>query len=438
MTRSTFVKVIELLMKNPFLPISGITFVLLIFWGSLSIPKALWAISPIRTFLKQNRLEEALPYCRQIVELSTRSSDDYAACAWVYFRTDRIDSGQLMKAKLKGRNATEYQLLSAFSYLKKKKFTLARTALNALEMQFKGTSIGTTVEVLQAELFEARGDTSTAAFIYKQVVGKDPNRTRAHWGLARHYLNRGERQRAILHLNETADGWPKHIASRYNLGVLYLSDGELKKAGNRLAECYKLNAADAGVLEQLGILFEKKGQLGDAVKFWQKAYDVNKSSALAKNKLRKYYGKLVEQATRKKNWGKVFKYLAAMEKIGAKHKKIHLWRGIALRYEGKYAEAASELKALLAANPNDAQALRELGICYVNLRLLDDAKIAFKKAIKREPKNGANYSWLGYVFFSQGKNCDALAYFRKASNFTTDVDTQKKIIRRIASIQCNK
>src|SRR4051812_27050900 len=83
----------------------------------------LWAAGPVRTFLAQNRLEEALPICRQYEVLLTTDHDNLFACAWIYFRTERVESAEkILERERKSYLMPEYQLLLAYDYVKKKQF----------------------------------------------------------------------------------------------------------------------------------------------------------------------------------------------------------------------------------------------------------------------------------------------------------------------------
>ena len=199
------------------------------------------------------------------------------ACAWVYFRADKNDSGEKWLEKLKSNYTTpEYQLLLGFSKMKRKQYEDAKKIFDSVAQEFKGTSSSLTAQELNGEYYEAKGELNTAAFLYNQVVRDDPKRARSHWGLGRHYLATGDMRRAIEHFETTTRLWPKHVGSRFNLAVIALSQDNLTQAAKWLTECYRLDKSDAGVLEQLGLLFEKKGMMAEAIRNWQKSGGVEK------------------------------------------------------------------------------------------------------------------------------------------------------------------
>src|SRR4051812_14794943 len=102
----------------------------------------LFAASPVRNLIQENRLEEATAICRQFEVLSSTDPDNFLACAWVYFRSDRVDSAeQLMNRLRKGAPSAEYQLLSAYDQMKRKQFDSARKTINTLAQEFRSGAI---------------------------------------------------------------------------------------------------------------------------------------------------------------------------------------------------------------------------------------------------------------------------------------------------------
>ena len=395
-----------------------------------------FATGPARTLLNENRLDEAAVICRQIEMLSTVNTDNFAACAWVFFRTDKDDSAERFMEKLrKGPVTPEYQLLNAYAQMRQKKYDAAKALLNTLSEEHRGGSMGMAIQELNAELYENMGQLDTAAFIYKQLASEDPSRARAHWSLARYYLSKSELPRAVTHLEQTAKLWPKHLGSRYNLAVLKIQDGSLQDAARWLAECYKINRADPGVLEQLGLLFEKKGSLPEAVRYWQKAVAISKEAPIAKEKLAFYIVQAIDALMESKQFEKALTQLDANSKLVAKDPKLLFRRAVIYRNLGKYDSAIRDLKTYKATAPDDGAAMRELGMCYVNLGLIEQAGASFSRALELEPENGLNYAWMAYALESKGRLTDAREAWKRAIQYLTEPDELERARRRLASLE---
>ncbi len=398
-------------------------------WATL-----LQGASPARVLLNENRLDEATAVCRQIELLSTIDPDNFAACAWVGFRTDRDDIGEKFLEKARKTGGPELQMLQAYSQMKKKNYEGAKTILTALSEGNRSGSIGMAIQELNAEMYEMMGQLDTAAFIYKQVASEDPSRARAHWSLARYYLSKSEIPRAITHLEQTARLWPKHLGSRYNLGVLKIQEGALPEATKWLAESYKLNRSDPGVLEQLGLLFEKKGSLSDAVRYWQKASSLGKDAVIAREKLSHYLIQAVDSLIQSNQFDKALVQLNAHSRT-LKDPKLIFRRAVVYRNLGSFDAAIKDLREYRNLAPEDGGAARELGLCYVNLKLIDQAGQSFMKAIELEPENGLNYAWLAYVFENKGKMAEAREAWKRSLQYLTEPDELERARRRLAAVE---
>jgi tetratricopeptide (TPR) repeat protein len=391
---------------------------------------------PARRLLEENRLDEALAVCRQFEVLSSYDKDNFTDCAWVYYRTGKIEAAEKLMDRLRANfSQPEFKLLAAYAHVARKEWEKARVALEALETETKGSGFGVRVTEVKAEFYEAKGSLDTAAFIYKDVVDKKPGSGVAHWGLGRYYLNRGDMNRAQVHLEKTAQTWPKHLASRYNLAVLAISRENDRDAAKWLAECYRLNKADAGVLEQLGALYERKGMLGEAIKYWQKALAINPKSQVANEKLNRYVTKLIDKLIDAKQFKEALEQIETMAPAKKATGPILLRRGLVYRNLGKYDKAMADLLKYTNENPPDGLAFRELGICYVNLKLLDQAGANFLQATTVEPENGMNWAWLAFALEGKREYKKARDALRKAVERIREPEELTKAARKLASLE---
>lgn len=405
-----------------------------LFCGAVARPA--FALSPVRQLLLENRLEDALPLCRQFEVLSTNDTDNFLACAWVYLRTERVDSAEkILETYKKSFSSPEYQLILAYAKFKRKYYDEAKSQLSAILSERRGTPYALTAQEINAEIYESQGNLDTAAFLYKQIVGDDPTRGRAHWGLGRYYLARGDTRRALSHLETTTKLWPKHKGSRFNLGVFYLSQDLIPDAAKWLAECYLLDKGDPEVLEQLGIIFEKKNKLPEAIKHWQRALDLKKDSVIAKEKLNTYVVQVIDTYLESRQYEKALIQIESAAKTGADPAKLGLKRALALRNLGKYERALGDFLSYLQTHPGEPLVLRELGICYVNLKLMDQAGSYFSKALAAEPENGINYAWMAYMLEGKGELQKARESWQKAVELIKDPTELEKATRKLSSIE---
>jgi tetratricopeptide (TPR) repeat protein len=136
-----------------------------------------------------------------------------------------------------------------------------------------------------------------------------------------------------------------------------------------------------------------------------------------------------------KQFDQAMKELDTSGKVLNNDPKLLLRRGIIYRNLGKFEKAAGDLLAFVNMSPKDAQARRELGICYLNLKLNAQAMDNFSRAMELDPSNGMNYAWLAYVLEAQGKLLDAREAWQKALELLKDPKELERANRRLATIE---
>ena len=87
-----------------------------------------------------------------------------------------------------------------------------------------------------------------------------------------------------------------------------------------------------------------------------------------------------------------------------------------LEESGQFPEAEKELRALLAKDPNDANALNSLGYMFAERgERLDEAVTLVQRALKVDPGNPSYLDSLGWAFFKQGQLQQAEAPLSEAA-----------------------
>jgi tetratricopeptide (TPR) repeat protein/serine/threonine protein kinase len=88
--------------------------------------------------------------------------------------------------------------------------------------------------------------------------------------------------------------------------------------------------------------------------------------------------------------------------------------GIALREQGKMAEATAALRRAVEVDPQFGYGFSNLALLFSDDNKLDDAAAAYRTAIKLDPKNKDAHANFGILLHKQKKLDDAIAEFRKA------------------------
>jgi tetratricopeptide (TPR) repeat protein len=407
--------------------------------GILGVPVTLaWGESvPLRVLLKENRLQEAATACRQLEAAGSANGDAWFDCGRTFFRTQRPSSAEALMAKLRaaGRE-TETKILEAYDKASKKRYPEAKEILTGLVGATRGTSLGIAVLEAQGEIYEAQGQADTAAFLHRQLYGEENDNGWANWGLGRYYLTKGELARAKEHLERAARAWPRHLGSRYNLAQVALQENNLADAAKWLAECYKIDRADVGVLEQMGLLFEKKGMIGEAVKYWARAVERDKNATVARAKLAEHASTAIDALIERGDYEGAAKKLETVPtKMLVAEPRLLLKRGVVRRFLGQYDKATKDLLVYLKKSPDDALAHRELGVCYLNRGQLAPAQKSFARAIELAPAEGRSYAWYGFLMEAKGDLENARSAWKRAVELITEPEELEKANRRLQAVE---
>ena len=120
----------------------------------------------------------------------------------------------------------------------------------------------------------------------------------------------------------------------------------------------------------------------------------------------------------------------AAVKANPKEPDVHFGLGYILWTQRQYPEAATELQAELANNPNHVQALVYLGDAEMQLNHLELVPPLLKKAVELDPKLELAHLDLGILDSNTGRNEDALKEFTTAVELDpSDVNAHWRLAR---------
>ena len=88
--------------------------------------------------------------------------------------------------------------------------------------------------------------------------------------------------------------------------------------------------------------------------------------------------------------------------------------GNAYTIAGRFADAATIFRRLLAADPNNAVAHQDLGIAQLQLKDLRNAEVSLRRAIQLDPALAGAYTALGVVLANTGRVPEAIETWKRA------------------------
>lgn len=90
------------------------------------------------------------------------------------------------------------------------------------------------------------------------------------------------------------------------------------------------------------------------------------------------------------------------------------------RIEGRYDEAASILRDVVARDPRNWEAWIRLARSYEGKRALTEAESAYRKALEIQPSYPGGYQNIGVFYYNQGRYDEAVRSFTRASELAPD------------------
>ena len=293
--------------------------------------------------------------------------------------------------------------------------------------------------------FEEQGDTANAQIAWEAVLKLHPQDAEAHAHLGLLEARQEHYNEAITHYREALAVSPNMPGLRLNLGLALFKAGKMKEAATAFLPILKdlppdsqealrvttlIGLARYGAGEYAGAVpFLKKAVAADAQNLpfrltlaqsclWSKQYqcvldvyreivNLNENSAEADM----LAGQALDEM--KDRPGAIEQFRAAVQ-ADPKMPDVHFGLGYLLWAQLKFDEAAKELEAELANNPNHAQALTHLADCHIQMNNPQAALPLLEKAVGLDPRIELAHLDLGVLYANDGKKDDALRELKKA------------------------
>jgi len=230
-----------------------------------------------------------------------------------------------------------------------------------------------------AGVYEHLGQIEDAIREYKKALAIERNNAAIHLSLAVSYVKNNEIKKAIEEAKLAAGLSQAQVEPHAILALLYSLQGNTESASVEyelaLENASKLHPDNIGIYKRLGVVY------------------------LAQKKYR--------EAER------VFRVIAD---LSATDPEAHFYLALLADESQNEEEAIKELKKVLGIDPDYHQALNYLGYLYVQKGInLDEAGLMIRRALEKEPFNGAYLDSLGWLYFKQGRLKEAAQELKRAS-----------------------
>ncbi|MFO1419250.1 MAG: tetratricopeptide repeat protein [Methylotetracoccus sp.] len=303
-------------------------------------------------------------------------------------------------------------------------------------------------QLLQAQLMSQKGDSAAARDGIKKALQNDPNNVRLRLVYAQFLTKTGDLQGAERELHQVIKREPDNEDARFGLAVLLLETEQLDRAEaefQRLAGSTKWRGQAAFYL---GLLEARKGRLEAALRWFDQVesgpteFDarVNAVTALinldrlgeARSRLVELRRKFPNEAlklyllesdllVRRHDPEAAFDLLTAALKDMPQQSELLYSRALVAERLGRLDVLESDLRAVLAKTPDDANALNALGFTLADHGIrLDEAQALIERAMKLKPDDAAILDSWGWLQYRRRNLEQSVVYLQRAYRLVDD------------------
>jgi tetratricopeptide (TPR) repeat protein len=287
-------------------------------------------------------------------------------------------------------------------------------AMPLLEYVLKNNREDNDALMLQARIFNARGDTLAAANNYRTVLKNQPDSIETIQLLADTHVRAGQFEIAEDLLKRGPQVAPDNINAYLNLARFYMAKKNYALANEYFDTAFKKFPDDLGALALQTDMLALQGKSNDMLA------SINKMKILANNKPDGWF----RMARVYKSQGKLPE--ARAELITALEKdpqSVDLLAELTdLEITLKMQDSAiKRLQDILQRTPAHVVANKFLGMVYLSSNDLKNGELALLAHLKAVPDDAAVLDTLGWVNLRSGNTSQALTHLKKAVELQPDV-----------------
>jgi tetratricopeptide (TPR) repeat protein len=363
--------------------------------------------------LGQKKYKDALPH---LVKLRDQRADDkafqssvYDGMAEAYENTN--DWGQALGAykKVSELNATDPAAKFNFALALSKTGRLDEAIAKGQEVLKIRPNHQPTL-LLLGDLYSRKGDWNNAKSVLNRYVIADDTNFTAWFTLGVAYDYSADFDKALDAYAKAEAITPTDPAVKNNIGRILFKREKFSEAEQNLQAALKLNNNFDDARVNLALVYTAQEKWDDSIAQW-KVYLDNIRAEMQKTDL------------------------TAAEKNELKKKAQSARGALAENYlkSKAYANAVKEYQQLLADDPNNLDAMSNLGLALYHTKNYPVAITTYREVIKRDPKNAIAYNNLGVVLEASGKREEAVQNYRKALSLKPDYAEAKANVERLTT-----
>jgi tetratricopeptide (TPR) repeat protein len=225
-----------------------------------------------------------------------------------------------------------------------------------------------------AEVYEASGHVENAIPAMRLAIEQDPKNEAYRFRYAMLLNDTKVPAAAIIRLQEALKEFPKSVKLWFALGVAQSASNQTDEAVRAFEQALKLDPQCAPALAYLGVTFATQGSYGEAVEYYEKSLAINPGMAVVH-----YLAADAMLNQTAADTAKAEAHLTRALELDAAFSPARLARAKIYMRHNRFAEAATELELVVAAEPNLAAGHYQLGRAYTRLKRKADADVELEK-----------------------------------------------------------
>ena len=288
-----------------------------------------------------------------------------------------------------------------------------------------------------------KGRHDAAATALRKTIALNPKAAPAFLQLGQILIDKSRWKDAQDILRRYVELAPDDFTGQFDLGLAYDSNASFDDALRAYANAEKLQPNDVATKNNIGRIYLKRKGYDDAIAHFREALALQPDFLDARNNLAMALGEKGDLPAANVEWNTLINATARQLKTlpaaktpttaDAKARaeltaRLAAARGALagnLLRDGKFAEAVSAYKTLLAASPNNTGARSNLGLALYNTKQYPEAVAAYDQILKSDPKNAVAHNNRGVVLEAMGNKTGAIAAYQKAIALKPDYTEAK-------------
>ncbi len=250
--------------------------------------------------------------------------------------------------------------------------------------------------------------------VLDHMIADDPGDMNARIRRAMVHVETNDSRRAIADLTRLIRAHPSDLRVRDYLGWVYEQADDLQKAMAMYRANIEKDATFYDSHVHLGLLLYRLNRFEESTPHLIRAVALNPGNAETHLLLGLSYLRMEQFAHAQSAFAKGLDHHPTDEdlrfNLGATYDKL-----------GRFPDVVREMEAVLALNPDHADALNYLGYSYADRGIKGEEAVALTRhAVSLKPDNGAYIDSLGWALFKVGRVAEALEVLKRAIELVND------------------